>query len=638
MQTYNSCSFRFLPAGSLLVTFLSIAFGIASFAQVPQISKVEPPNWWADYVSPVMVLIYGDNLATAKLSVNYAGVTVQKTQIQWDGKHAFVRLAVSPKAKPGTATIHAKTSSGEAQFAFPLLRREPTQGRFQGITQDDVIYLIMPDRFADGDSSNNQPTGAAPGTYDRSAPKAYHGGDLRGVQQHLPYLKDLGVTTIWLNPIADNSDATSDYHGYHAVDLYKVEDHFGTVQDFQSLVNAAHQQGMKVLLDMVPNHVGPKHPWATSPPAPGWLHGTTEHHINTDYDFPPVADPHAVPRSYRSALDGWFANALPDLAQENPLVAQYLLQNAFWWIESSGIDGFRIDTFPYVPRSFWSYYLTAIRNEYPNFFAVGEIYNFDPVVVSYFAGGQIGFDGIDTHLTTPFDFPLNSAIRDVVNHGASARKIENVLRQDRLYPHPEDLVTFIGNHDMKRFMTDAGNSPEKLKLAFSLLATLRGIPQLYYGDELGLSGGDDPDNRHDFPGGFPSDKQDAFNALGRTPQEQEVFLHLQGLLKLRRDHQALREGKLYTLFSDDQTIAYVREYTKLGDTLPSDRLLMVMNNSDKTREISITTTDTPIADVHSAMILQSDMPDVGFSNGEIRARILGHSLAIYELGTVPGAR
>ncbi len=629
MHNYNSWSCRFRSVTYL--GFLLLVLTALSLAQAPQISKVEPPNWWANYDSPVMVLLYGDGLGGAKVSVSYPGLSIQKTQVQPDGKHAFVWLEISPKSKPGTATIQVKTASGETQFALPLLRRESSQGRFQGVTQDDVIYLIMPDRFADGDPSNDQPAGAANGTYDRNSARTYHGGDLRGAQQHLPYLKDLGVTTIWLNPIADNSDATADYHGYHAVDLYKVEDHFGTMQDFQSLVNSAHQQGMKVLLDMVPNHIGPRHPWATSQPAPGWLHGTTEQHINTDYDFPPLADPHAVPRSYRSALDGWFANALPDLAQENPLVAQYLLQNALWWIESGGIDGFRIDTFPYVPRSFWTYYLSGIRNFYPNFFSVGEVYNFDPVVVSYFAGGHTGFDGVDTHLSTPFDFPLNAAIRDVVNHGATAKKIEDVLRQDRLYPHPEMLVTFIGNHDMKRFITDAGGSTQKLKLALSLLATLRGIPQLYYGDEIGMAGGDDPDNRHDFPGGFPGDKQDAFGTQDRTPQEQDVFVHLQGLLKLRRDHPALREGKLYTLFCDDQTIVYVRDYTKPGDALPTDRLLMIMNNSDKAGEVPLTTGDTPIADVHQFDLIGWKRTDVEVSHGRIKLPAAARSLSIYEL-------
>ena len=241
MHKYNSWSCRFLRVRSVSCLGLLLVLTALSFAQAPQISKVEPPNWWANYDSPVTVLIYGDGLSDASFKVSYPGVSIDKTQLQPDGKHAFVWLNISPKSKPGTATIQVKTASGETKFPFPLLRREPTQGRFQGVTQDDVIYLIMPDRFADGDPANDQPAGAAPGTYDRNSPRTYHGGDLRGVQQHLPYLKDLGVTTIWLNPIADNSDETSDYHGYHAVDLYKVEDHFGTMQDFQSLVKSAHQ-------------------------------------------------------------------------------------------------------------------------------------------------------------------------------------------------------------------------------------------------------------------------------------------------------------------------------------------------------------------------------------------------------------
>ena len=261
---------------------------------------------------------------------------------------------------------------------------------------------------------------------------------------------------------------------------------------------------------MVPNHVGPKHPWAASQPAPNWLHGTTEHHLDTDYYYPPITDPHAVKANYVSALEGWFANVLPDLAQENPLVAQYLLQNALVVDGKRRSRRFSHRHFPYVPRAFWAYYHAGLFSHYPHFFTVGEIYNTDPTVTSYWAGGQTGFDGIDTHLTTPFDFPMNSAIRETVAHGASAKKIVDVLRQDRLYPHPELLVTFIGNHDMKRFLTDANGSHEKLKLAFSLLATLRGIPQLYYGDEIGMTGGDDPDNRHDFPGGFPGDQHNAF--------------------------------------------------------------------------------------------------------------------------------
>jgi glycosidase len=346
---------------------------------------------------------------------------------------------------------------------------------------------------------------------------------------------------------------------------------------------------MKVLLDMVPNHVGPKSPWATSPPAPGWLHGTIQDHLDTDYAYAPISDPHAVKANYISALNGWFANALPDLAQENPLVAQYLLQNAYWWTESGGLNGFRIDTFPYVPRSFWAYYHDGLFSTYPHFFTVGEVYDSDPTVTSYWAGGRTGFDGIDTHLTTVFDFPMDAAIRDVVAHGAPATKIVDVLRQDRLYPHPELLVTFIGNHDMKRFQTEAGGSRQKLKLAFSLLATMRGIPQLYYGDEIGMAGGADPDDRHDFPGGFPGDQHDAFTPAGRTPEEQDVFSHVQSLLKLRAEHESLRVGVQQHVAVADKYYAFTRESA-------GERLLVVFYKDDAGGMVTLDLANTSIAD------------------------------------------
>ncbi|MGA9566259.1 MAG: alpha-amylase family glycosyl hydrolase [Candidatus Korobacteraceae bacterium] len=607
---------------STVVTVLSLHV-VAVPSGSPQVTKVEPPNWWTGFVSPVMVLLYGENLSDAKISVSYPGVKIDKTQMQPDGKHAFIWLYIAKNAKPGTVSLSLKTASGTATATLPLLARLPEKGRFQGVTRDDVIYLIMPDRFADGDPSNNMPKGAAPRTYDRKAAKAYHGGDLKGVQEHLPYLKDLGVTTVWLNPIVDNDNVSETYHGYGAIDLYAVEDHFGTLPEFQRLVNAAHQQGIKILLDMVPNHVGPNHPWATSQPAPGWLHGTTANHIDTDYEYPPVTDPHAVEKNYRSALDGWFANVLPDLAQENPLVAQYLLQNAYWWMEIGGVDGFRIDTFPYVPRTFWTTYLQRLQSTYPNFFAVGEVYNFEPPVVSYFAGGQKGFDGIDTHLNTPFDFPMNSAIRQVVNHGGSAKKIVDVLRQDRLYPHPELLVTFIGNHDMTRFLTDAGGSTAKLKLGFSLLATLRGIPQFYSGDEIAMPGGEDPDNRRDFPGGFSGDPHDAFTQTGRTPEEQDVYQHVQGLLKLRREHPALREGEQKHVVVTDDYYIFTRETT-------GERLLVVFYKGEAAKSITVDLTDTSIANAKGFTSLTAS-PALSLQGTNLHVQMVPQTLAIYRI-------
>jgi len=606
---------------ALVLTFVLTAFGQP--VGEPRVSKVEPPNWWTGFQPAVMVLLYGDNLAGADISVNYPGVSIAKVQTQPDGKHTFVWLRLDRKTRPGDVVINVKTPSGATRATLSLLARSSPEGKFQGITRDDVIYLIMPDRFADGDPSNNQPKGAADGTYDRSGAKTYHGGDLKGIQEHLPYLKDLGVTALWITPIYDNDDSTSDYHGYGAVDEYAVEDHFGTMKDYQALVAAAHQLGLKVLLDMVPNHVGPKHPWAASQPAPNWLHGTKEHHLDTDYYYSPITDPHAVKANYVSALEGWFANVLPDLAQENPLVAEYLLQNALWWTESGGLDGFRIDTFPYVPRPFWAYYLNGLFSTYPHFFTVGEVYNSDPTVTSYWAGGQTGFDGIDTRLTTPFDFPMNSAIRDTVAHGASAKKIVDVLRQDRLYPHPELLVTFIGNHDMKRFLTDASDSREKLKLAFSLLATLRGIPQLYYGDEIGMTGGEDPDNRHDFPGGFPGDQHNAFSQAGRTPEEQDIYAHVQGLLRLRREHAALRTGVQKHVAVADNYYAFTRE-------TDNERLLIVFHNRDAAENITLDFSDTSLSSAKTLTPIFAASP-VQLDGTKLQLQVPPNSLVIYRV-------
>jgi glycosidase len=621
----NPCYIR---VARRLIVAATVAFVLsltcaAALSDQPQITKIEPPNWWTGFVSPVMVLLYSENLSDAKFSVSYPEVKIEKSQLQPDGKHAFVWLSIGKNAKPGSVPLRIQTSGGSATATLSLLAREPQQGRFQGITRDDVIYLIMPDRFADGDTNNNIPKGAAPGTYDRKAAKAYHGGDLKGIQDHLPYLKGLGVTTLWLNPIFDNDNISETYHGYGATDLYAVEDHFGTLPEFQQLVATAHQQGIKILVDMVPNHVGPNHPWATSQPAPGWLHGTTANHINTDYDYPPVTDPHAVEKNYRSALDGWFANVLPDLAQENPLVAEYLLQNAYWWMEVGGVDGFRIDTFPYVPRTFWTIYLQRLQTTYPNFFAVGEVYNFEPPVVSYFAGGQKGFDGIDTHLNTPFDFPMNSAIRQVVNHGAPAKRIVEVLRQDRLYPHPELLVTFIGNHDMTRFLTDAGGSTAKLKLGFSLLATLRGIPQIYSGDEIAMPGGEDPDNRHDFPGGFPGDQHNAFAQSGRSPEEQDVYAHVQALLKLRREHPALRTGEEKHVVVTDDYYLFTRETA-------GERLLIAFYKGDSAKSVTVDLADTTIANAKGLVPLNAG-PGARLVGTQLELQLLPQSVAIYRV-------
>jgi neopullulanase len=574
----------------------------AQNANAPVVTKIEPPSWWINLKPDVMLLLSGHHLEATHVVCNLTSVLVERTQATAGGDYLFVWIKIGPETKPGTAVCRMTTPTGATSFELPLAARAMKLGKFQGLSQDDVIYLIMPDRFANGDPTNDEPAEAR-GTHDRSNPRAYHGGDLRGIREHLPYLKDLGATALWLTPILKNG-AAQDYHGYGAVDLYAVDPHLGTIQDYQQLVAEAHKQGIKILFDLVPNHVGPRHPWVAEPPLPDWFHGTQQHHLDTTASingtfygktgkapiandpFETLVDPHAPPRLSRNLTEGWFFNILPDLNTENPVVAEYLLQNSIWWAESSGLDGYRLDTFPYVPRKFWSSWHAGLHQIYPYMTTVGEVFHADPSVTSFFAGGQKRFDGIDSGVNTLFDFPMFFSLRDVLLRNAPTGRIADVLRHDSLYPHPDALVTFFGNHDVSRFPSAEGSSAAKLKLAFGLTLTLRGIPELYYGDEIGMAGGGDPDNRRDFPGGWSEDPKNAFTAEGRTAEQQELFTYVQTLLRLRREHPALQSGKLWHLFSDETAYVFLRETEE-------ERALVVFSNSAEPRELKIPLSNTP---------------------------------------------
>ena len=597
----------------------------------PKITKIEPPNWWIGLPNP-MIMFTGENLENAQVSIAAGGIHVRRTQPGRNGHYLFAWLEISKKASPGEISLSVTTAGGKQTAQWRLEKRNPAgesfalnQG-FNGFGPDDVIYLIMPDRFADGDPGNNFP---ASGTYNRSDPRAYHGGDLRGIQDHLLYLRDLGVTTIWLTPIYNNDDHTGrDYHGYGAVDLYKVEEHLGALADYQSFVKAAHGQGIKVILDIVPNHIGPTNPWATDPPTDHWLHGTPEHHSTVNDQFQHLTDPHASPREWRDIVEGWFAGVLPDMGTNDPITSQFLRQNAMWWAETGALDGFRLDTFPYVDRLFWHDFHSAIHGAYPVFKTVGEVSGFDPVIAAYFVGKK-KTDGIDTGVDTVFDFSLYSALRKVILHDAPPTLLEQVLQNDWLFPQPQLLVTFLGNHDNPRFMGEAGATPEKLNLAFSLLLTMRGIPQIYAGDEIGMPGGDDPDNRRDFPGGFPGDARNAFTPAGRTPDEQKIFNHVRSLLHLRQQHPALRWGKYVHIFGDDHTLVYVRTFR--GEKIRAERLLLLMNNADQSHTVEVEISDTVLADAKTVTRIMAEH-DAALSPGtKIKVELPARSLSIYQV-------
>jgi neopullulanase len=566
----------------------------------PVVTKIEPPNWWLNLTPDLLVLLTGKNLQATHVTCNLPDVELSRTQSSSNGDYLFVWLKFGSHLQRGTAVCHITTARGQTSFELPLAARKQILGRNQGLSLDDVLYLIMPDRFANGDPANDEPQ-EFPNSHDRGNPRAYHGGDLRGIQSHLPYLKDLGVTTLWLTPIVKNGSAAS-YHGYGAVDLYAVDPHLGTLADYQQLVDAAHKQHMKIFFDVVPNHVGPLHPWVKDPPTPDWFHGTAEHHLTSVWPlkgsfygqadksghdaFEALVDPHGTPQMRKNLTEGWFVNVLPDMNTENPLVVQYLIQNSIWWAESSGLDGYRVDTFPYVSRAFWEQWHQGLRGIYARLSTIGEVFHPDPTVTSFFVGGRKEWDGIDTQLTTVFDYALFFVLRDVLLNGAPAGRIANILRQDSLYPHPEFLVPFFANHDVPRFAGVPDATPETLKLAFALTLTLRGVPQLYYGDEIGMIGGGDPDNRRDFPGGWLEDPQNAFTHESRTPVQQKIFEYVQSLLRLRREHDALRGGRLWHLAANESTYVFLRESDE-------EKLVVAFHNGPKPETISVSLQDTP---------------------------------------------
>ena len=555
----------------------------------PEVLKVEPPSWWPGHsINPVRLLLRGRRLAGATVEAQGGGVAVSLVRANAAGSYLFVDVTIDADAKPGPRRLVVRSPAGTAEASFELLAPLARAGRFQGFSSDDVIYLIMPDRFANGDLGNDDPPPSR-GLLDRTRARYYHGGDLQGIVERLPYLKDLGVTALWLNPWYDNANhlnekerydgqPITDYHGYGAVDFYGVEERFGTLATLRELVDAAHRQGLKVIQDQVANHSGPYHPWAYDPPTPTWFNGSAKRHLANTWQTWTLGDPHATAATREATLRGWFIDILPDFDQDDEEVARYLVQNTLWWVGATGLDGIRQDTLPYVPRRFWRDWMAAIKREYPRLSVVGELLDGDPALVSFYQGGAAGFDGIDTGIDSLFDFPLYYPLRRAFAEGQPIREVAQMLARDRLYPRPGELVTLLGLHDVRRFMDEPGATVAGLKLAFTFLLTARGIPLLYYGDEIAMPGGVDPDNRRDFPGGWPGDARDAFEAGGRTADEQSVVERVRTLNRLRAELVCLRQGATVALLVEEQLYAFARATRE-------DSAIVAFNNARETAEL-----------------------------------------------------
>ncbi|MGE0455772.1 MAG: alpha-amylase family glycosyl hydrolase [Vicinamibacteria bacterium] len=607
------------------------ATAAAAPAVRPSVLKVEPPSWWPRHtLNPVRLLVRGRALHGARIG-GAPGLEIGTLSVNAAGTYAFVDVVIDEAAAPGPRSLRLTTPAGSAELPFEVLAPLPPEGRFQGFTPDDAIYLIMPDRFANGDPGNDDPP-KSKGVFDRALPRRYHGGDLQGVIDRLPYLKDLGITAVWLNPWYDNTDrlnikemhqgeAMTGYHGYHAEDFYAVDEHLGDVAKLRELVDEAHAAGLKVIQDQVANHTGPYHVWLQDPPTPTWFNGSEARHSANTWQTWTFQDPYSPPALQEQTLRGWFVDVLPDLNQDDPECARYIIQNTLWWAGVSGLDGIRQDTLPYVHRRFWRDWMAAIKAEHPRLTVVGELLDADPTLVSFYQGGVSRFDGIDSGVDTLFDFPLYYAIRGALLEGRPLREVPRMLARDNLYPRPQDLVTLVGLHDVSRFMGEPAATRERLKLGFALIATLRGIPLVYYGDEIGLPGGGDPDNRRDFPGGWRGDARDAFTAAGRTPEQQDVFAHVRTLLRLRRELPALRRGATTQLLAEEQQWAFAR-------TLDGISVVVAINNGDGPAELEVRVAALGLSEGRELEDRLGGVASARVAEGRLRIRLGARGAAI----------
>ncbi len=545
------------------------------------LKRVEPMFWWKGMTNPeVQLLVYGDKIASAKVSVSYEGVELKKVNKVENENYLFLDLVVSKRAKAGTFPIKfTKAGKTVAEYSFELKERRKNSAERESFSSADVMYLIMPDRFANGDPSNDSLKGMKEKA-NREDSNGRHGGDLIGIQNKLDYLSDLGVTAIWLNPVLENNMTSFSYHGYATTDFYSVDRRFGGNDAYIKLTEEAHKKDIKVVMDMIFNHCGSEHWWMDDLPSKDWLNQWSEF-TQTNYRGTTVADPYASKHDRNQMVNGWFVKTMPDLNQNNPFVSKYLIQNSIWWIEYADIDGIRMDTHPYADKFMMAEWAKAIRVEYPKFMIVGEVWLDDPAALAYWGKNAKNFDGFNSHLPGLIDFPFMFAVKRSLNEKngwwEGAAGFYYLLSKDYHYEDPNTNLTFLDNHDLSRIWSELGKDMKKFKMGFTFLFTTRGIPMIYYATEV-LSDGFEHEGhgfiRKDFVGGWKGDQRDAFSEKGRTKQENEAFAHMQKLMNWRKGKNVIHKGKLTHWLPVNNVYAYVRHNEK-------EKVLVLLNNDEK---------------------------------------------------------
>ena len=535
------------------------------------IERVNPTNWWVGMKNPnVQLLVHGPGAGTLTYTVNYPGVKLVKTNLVANANYVFLDLTIAPTAKPGMVQLVGKRGTQTLAQGWELRPRDH-ELKGQGVSAADFIYLAMPDRFANGDPSNDKYADLRDPSSDRLNPFLRHGGDLQGVSQHIPYIKELGATAIWLTPVLENNQPLTNeggtmrasYHGYGFTDHYQVDRRLGGNEAYHNFVMAAHAAGLKVVQDAVYNHVGNTHWFVQDLPSNTWLHEWPTY-TNTSYRYQPITDPHGTETDRQITLDGWFVPFLPDLNQQNPYVANFLIQHAIWCVENFGIDAWRIDTYMYNDQVFMNRCNAALLGEYPRMHIFGESSVNNVVDQAYYVRNKIDFP-FKSNQPGGLDFVLESALLDAlkqpVGWDTGVQRLYQTLAQDAVYQDPNKLVTFVDNHDHDRYLSVIGDDLDKYKMGLTWLLTTRGIPSLYYGTEVLMKNFKDPTDaevRRDFPGGWLGDKKDKTKAADRTPRENEAFNFVRQLANYRRTHSALQTGKLVQYLPENGYYVYFR--------------------------------------------------------------------------------
>ncbi len=566
------------------IIILVIVFCIhaISVAQPPVVTKIEPPNWWTGMKhNRVQLLMYGEHLGYAKVSSSSRHVRVVQTHHTANTSYAFVDVEILGSAKPGNVVLAVKTPQGSTSAVFPLLKKRAAADAHNGFSASDVVYLIVPDRFANADTTNDT-IAELLDTLNRSEPYARHGGDLQGIINKLDYLSDLGITALWLTPVIENNGRSASYHGYATTNLYSIDARFGSNDLYRTFVQEAHKRKLKVIMDHVNNHIGINHWWMKNLPMPDWLNGTKENHPKTFHSKSELSDVHSDTVTKQRATLGWFTDYMPDLNQQNPYVANYLIQNTLWWIEFSGIDGIREDTYPYIDPTFRALWCKSILDEYPRFNIVGEVWIQDPAYLAPYQRGSFFPKKFDPQLPAITDFGLFDAfMKTFADSNGTIDHVFNCLTKDFLFPDPSNLMTHLDNHDIRRIMFNVRGDVKRFKLALMTLLTTRGIPQILYGTEIGMRGGPDHGRlRADFPGGFPGDSTDAFTEKGRTPEQNDIFNFTRQLLNIRKTYKSLQTGKLVHFKPEKESYVYFRE-------LANEKVLVIINNNKVRQTIDL---------------------------------------------------